>query len=345
MIKLSVIIPVYNVESYLTECLDSLISQTLEDIEIICIDDCSTDGSLNILEKYALMDLRIRILKQKENCGQGSARNLGILEAKGEFITFVDPDDYISNDMYEKMYHQAKTINSEIVMCDVQKFFEQRGEIRLYNSFKRFKNIYESENVCLLEGNNLDKSEIKQLVLVSPDFSWNKIYNKEFILKNNIKFSNTRSYQDVVFVISALLLAQKISYIKEKFYTYRIRETSSLRNNKKILESFNQTLEDVYYLLINLGYYEELKSHFAYFIIANLKNIFSRGYNIDEQIIDNIKYLSKREKLYLKRKFGMKFDFEKFLKKYAQIIFSVKNSHNKSHKVIEILGIKIKLKR
>lgn len=345
MPKISIILPIYNVEPYLKECLESIINQKLNDIEIICIDDCSTDNSFNILKEYELKDSKIRIFRQKENLGQGSARNLGILESKGEFITFVDPDDYISTEMYEKMYNQAISLNSDVVMCGVQKFLEQTGEFCFYNPFKIFKNIYESKNVTLLSEKNLEKYEIKQLILISPDFSWNKIYRRDFILQNNIQFSNTRSYQDVIFVMSALLLAENISYIKEDFYTYRVRETSSLRNNKNILKAFEQTLDDIHQTLIQLGYYEELKSHFEYFIIANLKNIFKRGYKIDEQFIDNIEYLSKNEKLYLKRKFKMAFDIESVLKNFAQMIFSVKNSQDKSHKIITILGIKIKFKR
>lgn len=115
MIKISVIIPVYNVEEYLKECLDSVINQTLKEIEIICIDDCSTDSSYSILEEYAKKDSRIVLIKNKENMGVGYNRNIGIKEAKGEYIGFIDSDDYISEDYYENLYNTAKKYNSDVV--------------------------------------------------------------------------------------------------------------------------------------------------------------------------------------------------------------------------------------
>lgn len=171
MPKISVIIPVYNVENYLRECLDSIINQTFKDIEIICVDDCSTDNSLDILNEYAQKDNRIKVFEQKENSGQGAARNFGISIAQGEYITFVDPDDYIESTMYEKMYNQAKTLNSEIVMCDVQKFFETSGNIKLYNAFKKYKNVYENEPVNLTPFINIEKSEVFKTILISPNWS------------------------------------------------------------------------------------------------------------------------------------------------------------------------------
>ena len=113
MYKLSVIIPVYNVENYLRECLDSITSQTVKDIEIICIDDGSTDNSPKILKEYQKKDSRIKIIT-KENGGQASARNLGIKKAQGEYIAFIDSDDFIESEMLEKLYTKAKDNNLDI---------------------------------------------------------------------------------------------------------------------------------------------------------------------------------------------------------------------------------------
>ena len=115
-IKVSVIIPVYNVEPYLKECLNSIINQTLKDIEIICIDDCSTDNSYQILEEYSKKDNRIIILKNEKNTGGPStARNKGIDLAKGDYLYFIDSDDYIENNFLEEMYNTAKEYNTDIV--------------------------------------------------------------------------------------------------------------------------------------------------------------------------------------------------------------------------------------
>ena len=118
MPKVSIIIPVFNAEKYLEKCLDSLVNQTLEDIEIICIDDGSTDNSLEILKTYEQKDKRIKVLQQT-NKKQGAARNYGIREAIGEYIGFVDSDDWAELDMFEKLYNKAISTDSDITMCKV----------------------------------------------------------------------------------------------------------------------------------------------------------------------------------------------------------------------------------
>ena len=120
-VKVSVIVPVFNVGEYLSTSLDSILNQTLEDIEIICINDGSTDDSLNILEYYAKKDKRIKIIS-KENEGQGTARNVGLDNAQGEFISFVDADDFIKKDMLEKLYNKSVNGNLDLVMCKVSSF-------------------------------------------------------------------------------------------------------------------------------------------------------------------------------------------------------------------------------
>lgn len=344
MTKVSVIIPIFNVKKYLKECLNSLISQTLKDIEIICIDDCSTDNSLKILQEYTKKDERIKVFEQKENKGQGFARNFGITLAQGEFITFCDPDDYVAKTMYENMYAQAKTLNSDIVMCDIKKFFEKNNKFKTIKYCISYKNVYKFEPANLKPRTNVDKKEISKLILISPNYSCNKIYKRDFILKNNIKFLNSKTYEDDIFGISALIFAENVSYIDEYFYTYRIRETSSLRSNNDILATFTQTLDTIYEFFLANNLYEEFENHLKYFIIANLKNIYNRGFEIDRTFIDNIKYLNSKEKSYLKKKFGFEFSFKQFLKNLIKQVFSVTKSKNKSHKIITVLGIKIKIR-
>ncbi len=125
MAKVSVIVPVYNVEKYLEECIESLINQTLTDIEIICINDGSTDNSLKILEELQKKDNRIKIINQK-NSGVSSARNNGIENATGEYIGFVDSDDWIDSDYYEKLYNTAKKYNSDIAAGDMYRRNKKR---------------------------------------------------------------------------------------------------------------------------------------------------------------------------------------------------------------------------
>lgn len=185
MIKVSVIIPVYNVEEYLKECLDSVINQTLKEIEIICIDDCSTDSSYSILEEYAKKDSRIVLIKNKENMGVGYNRNIGIKEAKGEYIGFIDSDDYISEDYYENLYNTAKKYNSDVVNT-LNVSNDKEGNIFNYwchiDNFVKIKKYYEYESNNLF--NNVDFYS-KYLVTFNPV---NKIFLKKFILDKDIYF-------------------------------------------------------------------------------------------------------------------------------------------------------------
>lgn len=296
------------------------------------------------MQEYAKKDERIKIIKQKENSSQGTARNLGISLAQGEFITFCDPDDYVEKTMYEKMYAQAKNLNSDVVMCEVKKFFEKTKKFKIKKTYLSYKNVYKSELANLKPRTNIDKNEISKLILVTPDYSWNKIYKREFILKNNIKFLNSRTYEDVIFVVGAFIFAERVSYIDEAFYTYRIRETSSLRSNNNILPTFIQTLDEIYEFFLENNLYEKFENHLKYFIIANLKNIYNRGFEIDRTFIDNMKYLNSKEKSYLKKKFGFEFSLKQFLKNLIKQVFSVTKSKDKSHKIITVLGIKIKIR-
>ena len=119
-VKVSIIIPVYNTEKYLRKCLDSVCNQTLQDIEIICVNDCSPDDSLEILKEYASNDNRIKIINFTENKGVAVARNTAIEQANGEYIGFVDSDDYVDLDFYEKLYNTAKSENAELVVGKTQ---------------------------------------------------------------------------------------------------------------------------------------------------------------------------------------------------------------------------------
>lgn len=145
MIKISVIVPVYNVENYLRECLESIINQTLKEIEILCIDDCSTDNSYSILEEYAKKDNRIILIKNLENKGGGYNRNIGIKEARGEYISFIDSDDYVLKDYLENLYNTAKKYNSDIVnTLNIKTYIEETK--KTYKFDFNFKNEeFESE--------------------------------------------------------------------------------------------------------------------------------------------------------------------------------------------------------
>ena len=224
MPKVSVIVPVYNVEKYLRQCLDSLVNQTLTDIEIICINDGSTDGSLAILEDYASKDKRIRLISQ-ENQGQGVARNRGIELSTGEYLGFVDPDDWIELNMYEEMYSKAKSYDSDIVEAIYNQYYEYSKESKI------------RPNAILLQEDTIfNWKENPDYIFKSTNLSvWNKLYESAFIKNNNIKFANTKLAQDHIFTIKSRIFANKIIFINKPLYNYRICKGSACK--KETLET------------------------------------------------------------------------------------------------------------
>lgn len=222
--KLSVVVLVYNTEDYLEECLDSLINQTLDNIEIICVNDESTDNSLNILKKYARKYDNIKIIDQK-NQGGAVAGNNGLKVAKGEYVTLIDSDDIVVRDAYEKMYNKAKQTNSDIVSG---KPYVYSGNY-LFNLVGARHDLWDEERVVDVK---------KDLDIFYDVFYWNKIYKKEFIEKNDIYMIPGKLYADAPFVFKAYLKADKITLITDLVYYWRSRRknTSITRN---ILELYN----------------------------------------------------------------------------------------------------------
>lgn len=259
MIKLSAIIPVYNVENYLIDCLDSVCKQTLTDIEIICINDGSTDTSLEILKEYSSKDSRIKIIT-KENGGQATARNLGIEEAQGEYIAFVDSDDFIEPTMFEKLYTKAKDNNLDIAMCKIATYDNQTKEIKdnvwyyMLGVFRDFeKDIF----------NHKDTKEFTCHIAVTP---YNKIYKTTLLKENNIIFPEGLIFEDEKFFYDTYLRAKRVSIVDEFLYYYRINRKGStvdtIKDNdfsdiipisKLIRETFKETdnYEDYKILLSN----------------------------------------------------------------------------------------------
>ena len=178
--KISIIIPVYNTQDYLCECLDSIINQTLKEIEIICVDDNSTDNSLKILEEYKEKDSRIIILKN-EGKGAGGGRNTGLKIATGEFLSFIDSDDFFELNMFEEMYNKAKKTNSDIVVCNANKYNTNK------KIFIDYKNPFIPNEIKHLTTFNYKDIQEEFFNYFSNNV-WNKIYKRSFIKDNKIKF-------------------------------------------------------------------------------------------------------------------------------------------------------------
>ena len=224
-IKFSVIIPVYNVEKFLRECLNSITSQTLKNFEVICIDDGSTDNSLRILQEYANKDSRFKVISQT-NQGQGVARNNGIDLANGEYIVFVDPDDFIEPNALEFIYDKFKQTDVDIVQFD----YATCRENAKYSGTRAFKKRMKKEFGYVIKNNQIFSwQEIKKKNLQGMSLCvWDKAYKTAFIKQHNIKFAPNKNGEDHIFSISANLLADKILYINRAFYRYRTRLGSAV---------------------------------------------------------------------------------------------------------------------
>lgn len=211
--KISVVIPVYNVENYLRECLDSIVSQTLRDIEIICVNDGSTDSSLSILIEYAKRDSRIKVLTQP-NQGAGVARNTGLNIAKGDYLAILDSDDNYEQSMLEKLLKLAQKNDLDIAMCRSQSLDGKTGNISPANWTIR-KEMLPGKQVF----NYKDLSIYNFRFCIG--WSWDKLFRRDFIERNGLRFQALKSQNDALFVFCALALADKIALLDDVLVTHR----------------------------------------------------------------------------------------------------------------------------
>lgn len=243
MSSVSIIVPVYNAGIKLERCLESLVNQTEKDIEIIVINDGSTDDSKNIIEEYTVKYKNIIFIDQ-ENKGIGKTRNIGIKKATGEYITFVDSDDYIKENMLEEYYKYAKKHNFDLVIGSYIKKINNKEIIFENNKFKT--------------GNVKTTPQILYLIEYGP---WAKLYKREMLINNNIYFDEKRKYEDMPFVSKALLKSKLIGQITEPYYYYIIHNNSETTTMDKrvfdildILKEIKDYYKREYYLRDELDY-------------------------------------------------------------------------------------------
>lgn len=265
MIKVSIIVPVYNVEKYLEKCLTSLVNQTLKDIEIIVVNDGSTDNSQDIIDGFVKKYNNVFAYK-KQNSGMSDSRNFGINKARGEYIGFVDSDDFIDYTMYEKMYNKIKSKNYDMVVSD---YFVVNDDI----TKKQDSNVKSDLN---------SKKEIKKIFNIIYPVIWNKLYKREIF--DSITFKSGVWFEDVEFIYRLLPMLNKIGTIKEPFYYYIKRKGSitSKINNRiyDYIDNFNGLVE--YYKKNNLysKYHKELEYSYVRYIYATfIKRCLTFDYN------------------------------------------------------------------
>lgn len=214
MNKVSVIIPVYNVEDYLAECLESVIGQTYGSLEIICIDDCSTDSSRAILTRYQQRDSRIIILENGKNGGLAYTRNVGLERADGEYVLFVDSDDAIAQDLVERCMQVVS--GCDMVCFDYEQIAAGAEIIERQYAYKVKDGLYTGEDF-------FTESVGTNSVIFS---AWSKLYRRSFLVDNHISFYNGILYEDMLFSFQCYIKAKKIYSLNSKLYRYRVRNTS-----------------------------------------------------------------------------------------------------------------------
>lgn len=336
MAKISVIIPVYNVEMYLKECLDSLINQTLTDIEIICIDDGSTDNSLQVLKDYAAKDSRF-VIETQPNQGQGIARNKAIDIATGEYISFVDPDDWVEEDFFEKVYKKFKETNAQVVQFDY-KIYKEINKRFIKKSFLESSKKYLRKNLKKESFYTWQELHWKSLDAI-PLYVWDKVYSAKFIKDNNINFAPNKHAEDQIFTLSCLFKASKIGYINECFYNYRIRNNSSVNSVSNDYFCIFDNVKLVENLLKEQNLYDLLKNQYKYYLLNTLSGHYA-GIPKDRQedyLRECAHIFSEKEyKKFLQQRYGRYSFWEN--------IFSIKNKKEAGiiYKVIVVLGFKFK---
>jgi len=251
MYKISVIIPTYNVEPFLVECMESVTRQTLKEVEIICVNDGSTDNSLEILQDYAKKDDRIVIITGP-NAGYGSAMNKGLDKATGEYIAIVEPDDYISLTMYEDLYAIAKENDLDFVKADFFRFTtENNGNRRLI--YNRLSGDEESYNIVVTPG---DKQETFKYIMNT----WSGIYNRTFLEENKIRHHETpgASFQDNGFWFQTFCFAKKAMFVNKTYYNNRRDNVNSSVSNPDKVYCMNEEYDYIRrYLENNEGFWEK----------------------------------------------------------------------------------------
>lgn len=228
MTKVSVLVPIHNVEQYLPECLDSLCAQTLKSIEIICINDGSTDASGAILDEYAKNNSNIVVINKK-NSGYGDSMNRGLEAATGEYIGIVESDDFIDQNGFEKLYELAKKTDADIVKANYYYHSEDKDEIH-----EVVKNQKTNKATTISDDYN---------ILIEEPGIWSAIYRRDFLNENKIRFRTTpgASYQDTGFFFKTACAAKKIVYTKNAFLHYR---TDNANSSVKSLEKVNYVVEE-----------------------------------------------------------------------------------------------------
>ena len=302
MAEISVIVPVYNVENYLEKCLDTIVNQTFSDIEIICVNDGSTDNSRKILEEYKENDSRIIII-DKENGGLSSARNAGLKVATCKYISFIDSDDWVDLTMLEKLYQNITSLNTDISICAVNLYDEQEQKIKEAEPYFNLSHFDSS-----FDGKAFSYNDTKDFLMDVCVMAWNKLYRKSFLDECKAKFPEGLIFEDGPFFFSIFFKTQRVSIVRDFLYYYRINRTGSIvqKGGIKFLDIID---------VVNLMYFSLEKTDIFEYV----------KYEFFHRKADDIIYRYELIPLKLKNKFSKKLKKESILLNESIFDFSYIN--------------------
>lgn len=279
-VKVSVIIPVYNAQDYLHDCLDSLGNQTLREIEIICVDDGSTDDSRKILKEYAQKDNRVKVIHQ-ENGGAGAARNNGLRHAAGEFLSFLDADDFFEPNMLEEAVSAAEQYQADFVVFNSDQYHMDKKSFVATPWALRVREIppYMPFSYRQLTGN-----VFKTFV----GWAWDKLYRRSFVLSHNLWFQEQRTTNDMLFVFSALVVAKRIAVVNKVFAHQRKGSSQTLSvTREKSWHCFYDALLALRQRLKDEGIFWELEKDYInyalHFSLWNLNTLAEPSHSLLEE--------------------------------------------------------------
>lgn len=301
--KVSIVVAVYNLEEYLPRCLDALVNQTLQEIEILCVDDGSTDSAPKIIDEYALKYPNKIKAFHKQNGGEFTTRNYGLERATGEYVTFVDTDDYVELDWAEKLYKAAKENNADIAVCGFERIDLNTGKV-VSTNMTHFGNAVKEIN---------NKDDFMLFINPAP---WNKLYKLEKV--RNLRFLNFRGFNDMIFLTSSYTKIKKVAFVPDVLYHYFLRYDSQIHSvNEQDVENFKNYLVELKELYIKENKYEEMKYILDLMVFIHLgtsvmyRASYDKSINIKEMLNETIKYLDTnfatwRKSPYLKFSYSLK---------------------------------------
>lgn len=302
-VKLSIVAAVYNLEKYLPRCLDALVNQTLQEIEILCVDDGSTDSAPQIIDEYAKKYPEKVKAFHKPNGGEFTTRNYGLERATGEYVTFVDTDDYVEPDWAEKLYNAAKENDADLAVCGFERIDLDTGKVVSKNMTNFGYTVKEINN----------KDDFMLFINPAP---WNKIYKLEKV--KDLRFMNFRGFNDMIFLTSSYTRIKKIAFVPDVLYHYYLRYDSQIHSvNRQDVENFKKYLLELKSFYIKENKYDEMKYILDMMAFIHLgtsvmyRASYDKDINIKEMLKETIKYLDEnfstwRKSPYLKFGYSIK---------------------------------------